>query len=510
MRLSALIGDIDTEAMGIKIIGMEGDVEVSSISLDSRELAGPGALFAALPGELSDGYDYIDEALSAGAVCVLAEKVKEGAAVPQIIASDARGALASISETFYGAPSKNMRLVGITGTNGKTTISYIIESIFLASGLKCGVIGTVNCRYDDRVLESAHTTPESLDLSSLMADMLAGNVSHVVIEVSSHALVQKRADGCRFSSAVFTNLTHEHLDYHHSMEDYFKSKARLFKELMKEDGTSVVNIDDKWGSSLADEISDVITYSITQRADIYPKEYAVTKDGITAIIDTPSGELKIESALVGEYNLSNIMAAIGAALSLGIDIKAIRAGISALERVPGRLEVIGESEDTEAPRFIVDYAHTADALKTVLSALRKITKGRIITVFGCGGDRDAAKRPLMGEAATSLSDISIITTDNPRGEDPGKIIGDIEAGIKDVRRFEAGKQTPEKGYMVLAERRDAIRRAVALASVNDTVLVAGKGHEDYQLVGSKSFSFDDREELRLALKDHSASSGIRH
>jgi UDP-N-acetylmuramoyl-L-alanyl-D-glutamate--2,6-diaminopimelate ligase len=510
LRLSTLIEDIDTVAAGLKIIGMEGDVEVSSISLDSRELGGPGALFAALPGELSDGYDYIEDALSAGAVCVLAEKVKEDANVPQIIVSDARAALASISETFYGSPASKMRLVGITGTNGKTTTSYIIESIFLAAGLKCGVIGTVNCRYDDLVLESAHTTPESLDLSSLMADMFASNVSHVVIEVSSHALTQKRADGCRFSSAVFTNLTHEHLDYHHSMENYFESKARLFKELMKENGTPVVNIDDKWGCALAGKISDVITYSITQRADIYPKEYAVAKDGITAILNTPSGELKIESALVGEYNLSNIMAAIGAALSLGIDVKAISAGISALERVPGRLEVVGESEEIEAPRFIVDYAHTADALKTVLSALRKITKGRIITVFGCGGDRDAAKRPLMGEAATSLSDISIITTDNPRSEEPAKIIEDIEAGIKGVRRFNTGEQTPEKGYMVLAERRDAIRRAVALASANDTVLVAGKGHEDYQLVGDKSFSFDDREELKLALKEHSASSGVHH
>jgi UDP-N-acetylmuramoyl-L-alanyl-D-glutamate--2,6-diaminopimelate ligase len=404
-----------------------------------------------------------------------------------------------------------MNLVGITGTNGKTTISYIIESIFQAAGLKCGVIGTVNCRYDDVVLESAHTTPESIDLSSMMADMLAAGVSHVVIEVSSHALKQKRADGCRFSSAVFTNLTHEHLDYHHTMENYFESKARLFRELMREDGTPVLNIDDNWGSALAGELAEAITYSLTQDADICVKDFAAAKDGMTATLKTPKGELKIESALIGEYNLSNIMAAIGTTLSLGVDVEAITSGIEALKRVPGRLEVIdGDEDESSAPRFLVDYAHTADALSHVLNALRKVTGGRLITVFGCGGDRDAEKRPLMGKAATSLSDISIITSDNPRGEDPVKIIEDIEAGVEDVRRYGAGEEIEGPGFLVIAERRDAIRRAVALAGVNDTVLVAGKGHEDYQLVGERSHHFDDREELRSALKERSASAGARH
>ncbi len=487
------------------------DVEVSSISLDSRKLGGSRALFAALPGEVTDGYDYIDDAISLGAICVLAERVKEGAQVPQIIATDARAALASISERFYGSPSKGMDLVGITGTNGKTTTSYIIESIFKAAGLKCGVIGTVNYRYNDTVQTSSRTTPESIDLSAMMADMLEAKVSHVVVEVSSHALKQKRVDGCRFSSAVFTNLTREHLDYHSSMENYFESKTRLFKELMKEGGVPVVNIDDRWGCALADELSDVTTYSLKSDADICPKEFIVAKDGISATLQTPKGELKIKSALVGEYNLSNIMAAVGAALSLGIDLKAISSGIEALDNVPGRLEVVGErEEDKTAPRFMVDYAHTADALSNVLRTLRKVTRGRVITVFGCGGDRDAGKRPLMGEAALALSDIAIITTDNPRGEDPAKIIEDIIAGISGVERFEADDEVPEQGYMVIVERREAIRRAVALAGANDTVLVAGKGHEDYQIVGEVSHHFDDREELRLALRERSASAGVRH
>ncbi len=511
MRLSALIEDIDTRAVGLEVIGMDEDVEVRSISLDSRELKGPGALFAALPGELADGFDYIDEAVTLGAVCVLAEKVKEGLGVPQIIATDARAALASISETFYGAPSARMSVVGITGTNGKTTTSYIIESIFKAAGLKCGVIGTVNYRYNDIVLKSDHTTPESIEFSALMNDMAEAGVSHVIVEVSSHALTQKRADGCRFSTAVFTNLTHEHLDYHHSMENYFMSKKRLFEELMKEDGVPVVNIDDKWGSALAEEFPTAITYSLKEEADIYPKEYAAAKGGIAATLNTPAGMLKVESALIGEYNLSNIMAAVGTAISLGIDFKAISSGINALERVPGRLDAVeGDKDALTAPRFLVDYAHTADALTRVLKALRKITRGRLITVFGCGGDRDAEKRPLMGEAATSLSDITIITSDNPRGEDPVKIIEDIEAGLAGIRRFEASDETLDHGYTVIVERRDAIRRAVALAGTNDTVLVAGKGHEDYQLIGESSLSFDDKEELAQAISDHSASAGARH
>ena len=512
MRLSALIEGMDKGAEGLEIIDMDGDVEISSITLDSREIKGPNTLFAALPGELADGFDYIDEAVSLGAVCVLAEREKEGlVGVPQIIASDARAVLASISETFYGAPSKKMSIVGITGTNGKTTTSYIIESIFKEAGINCGVIGTVNYRYNDIVLKSGRTTPESPELSALMNDMAEADVSHVVVEVSSHALNQKRADGCRFSAAVFTNLTHEHLDYHHSMENYFMSKKRLFAELMKEDGTPVVNIDDQWGSALAEEFPNALTYSLTKEADIHPSEYEVANGGIRATLNTPAGTLKVESPLIGEYNLSNIMAAVGTTISLGIDLKAISSGINALERIPGRLDVVsGDKDALEAPRFLVDYAHTADALTRVLRALRKITRGRLITVFGCGGDRDAEKRPLMGEAAANLSDITIITSDNPRGEDPVKIIEDIEAGLSGASRFEVSDKTPGHGYTVIVDRRDAIRRAVAIAGTNDTVLVAGKGHEDYQLIGENSLSFDDKEELAQAISAHQASAGARH
>ena len=505
MRLSALIEGMDREALGMEVLGME-DVEIGSISFNSSNIERDGgALFAALPGVDRDGYDYIDDALSRGAACVLAARAKAGLNVPQIICADPRAALAYISESFYGSPAEKMELVGITGTNGKTTTSYLVESILKAAGLKCGVIGTVNYRYGDKVLSAARTTPESTELSALMNEMNLADVSHLVMEVSSHAVAQKRAEACRFTTAIFTNLTHEHLDYHHTMEKYFEDKARLFKELMKEGGVPVVNIDDKWGKELAASLEGARTYSLKEGADIYPTEYSIDTAGIRATLSTPKGRVEIESALIGEYNLANIMAAVGAVEALGIDSGVISKGISALKRIPGRLDPVDIAGAKEgAPRFLVDYAHTADALERVLEALTKITKGRIITVFGCGGDRDAGKRPLMGEVATRLSDVTVITSDNPRGEDPLKIIGDIVAGLGGIKIFDEGAEVSGRGYMVIADRREAIRKVVALAKDNDTVLIAGKGHEDYQIVGGKVLRFDDREELIEAINERSA------
>jgi UDP-N-acetylmuramoyl-L-alanyl-D-glutamate--2,6-diaminopimelate ligase len=330
----------------------------------------------------------------------------------------------------------------------------------------------------------------------------------VVIEVSSHALAQKRTDACRFSTAIFTNLTHEHLDYHHSMENYFDAKARLFKKLMKEGGVAVVNIDDTWGRALLASLKEARTYSLKKKADIYPKEYSAKATGITAALHTPEGAVEIESELLGEYNLLNIMAAVGAAQALGIDNEVIKGGIAALKRIPGRLDLVKAKETHKAaPRFLVDYAHTADALERVLTALRKITKGRLITVFGCGGDRDTEKRPLMGEVSARLSDITIITSDNPRGEDPVKIIEDIEAGLKGVAKFDDGVKISGSGYMVIRERREAINKAVALACDHDTVLIAGKGHEDYQIIGRERLKFDDFDELARAVNARAASAG---
>ncbi|MEE9543220.1 MAG: UDP-N-acetylmuramoyl-L-alanyl-D-glutamate--2,6-diaminopimelate ligase [Thermodesulfobacteriota bacterium] len=508
VRLSALIEGIDKEVLGMEVIGND-DVEVSSISLDSREVQ-PGALFAALPGLESDGFDYIDDALAKGAASILAERASEGLGVAQIIASDPRAVLAHISERFYGSPAEQMSLVGVTGTNGKTTTAFLVESILKEAALKCGVIGTVNYRYNGKVLNAKRTTPESTELSALMAEMVAANVTHAVIEVSSHALAQKRADACRFIAAIFTNLTHEHLDYHETMEDYFEAKARLFSELMKKGGVAVINVDDSFGVSLADTLDGALTYSLKEGAGIFPNKYSITAAGISAALNTPEGTLNIESSLIGAYNLSNIMAAVGAALSLGIESAVISKGISALKRIPGRLDRVGVEESRAgAPRFYVDYAHTADALERVLETLKSITEGRLITVFGCGGDRDTEKRPLMGEAAARLSDITIITSDNPRGEDPVKIIEDIEAGIKGVKKFDVALEFSGHGYAVITERREAIEKAVESAGDHDTVLIAGKGHEDYQLIGEKRLKFDDFDELSRAISARAASANAR-
>jgi UDP-N-acetylmuramoyl-L-alanyl-D-glutamate--2,6-diaminopimelate ligase len=503
--LSALIEGIDKEAFEMEIIGME-DVGISSISLDSRGIE-RGALFAALPGVDHDGYDYIDDATRNGAASVLAERAREELSVPQIVVNDSRAALAFISERFYGSPAAHLKLVGVTGTNGKTTTAYLVESIIKEAGLNCGVIGTVNYRYNDKVLSAERTTPESAELSGLMADMVASKVTHAVLEVSSHALSQKRTEACRFSSAVFTNLTHEHLDYHETMENYYSAKARLFTDLMAEGGVAVVNIDDSFGARLADSLKGACTFSLKEGAEIYPKEFFFASDGITATLNTPAGAVAIESELIGEYNLSNIMAAVGATTALGIDSEVISRGISALKRIPGRLEPVSSGDNRkEAPRFFVDYAHTADALTRVLESLRPITKGRLITVFGCGGDRDTEKRPLMGAASARLSDVTIITSDNPRSEDPEKIIEDIEVGLSNVKKFNEGTGFSGRGYEVIVERREAIRKAVASAKDNDTVLIAGKGHEDYQLIGTKTLNFDDRAELASAISSLAASA----
>ena len=393
-----------------------------------------------------------------------------------------------------------MELVGITGTNGKTTISYLIEAILKEAGKNCGVIGTVNYRYNDKVIDGAHTTPESTQLSALMADMVAEKVTHAVVEVSSHALSQKRTEGCRFASAIFTNLTHEHLDYHETMENYYEAKARLFTELMDEGGVPVINFDDEWGARLARSLKRATTFSLEEGALIFPENVEITADSIGATVNTPEGQLEINSSLVGEYNLSNILAAIGAAQALGIDNETIAKGIASVKRIPGRLDRVSAGDErTKATSFFVDYAHTPDALERVLETLGKITKGRLITVFGCGGDRDADKRALMGEISARLSDITIITSDNPRSEEPKKIIEDIEAGFKGVEKADECLELSGRGYVVHADRREAIEKAVECAKEEDTVLVAGKGHEDYQLVGKKRLSFDDYAELKAAL-----------
>lgn len=509
MRLSEIISLVGADAAlaGGRLNG--GDAfEITGLSIDSRELKGKALsgniLFAALPGEHADGRNFAAEAVKMGAVCVLAEGPVHGIDAPQIIVKDARAALSRISDALYGHPSKRLCTIGVTGTNGKTTTTYLLESILNEVGTP-GVLGTINYRYKGLVFDAPHTTPEAHELQATLARMADAGVTHCVMEVSSHSIFQKRVNDIAFDAAVYTNLTPEHLDFHGTMERYFDAKSLLFKKLLKKKGASIINIDCPWGRRLDAGLDDkVIRYSLSSHcADVYPLEYRLGPDGTQAEVMTPQGALSIDSGLVGEYNLYNTLAAVAASVALDIDATAVIRGVRNLKNVPGRLEKIVPEG---AARFIayVDYAHTGDALERAITALTRIKRGRIITVFGCGGNRDRTKRPKMGEIATRLSDISIITSDNPRDEDPLEIIKEIEAGIKGVRRFSPEAEATG-GYAVMPERAEAIKKAVFLARDDDTILVAGKGHEDYQIVKGIKHHFSDFESLRSAIGEREKS-----
>lgn len=493
-----------------------GEVIITGVSNDSRTVkdfkggaGNSGPIFAAVPGDHVDGHDFIEEAVADGAVCVLSERRMTGVDVPQLVVKDARKALAVVSAVFYGEPTMHMTVVGVTGTNGKTTTAYIIESIFKAAGFNTGVIGTVNYRFGGRTLPASHTTPESPELQRTLKEMRDSGVTHCVMEVSSHALAQGRVDGCRFDAAVFTNLTHEHLDYHHTMEDYFRAKSLLYG-LLKDgvEGRAIVNVDDPWGRKLVKGLDAPLTYGLKSGPGVYPMDYTVAADGTRAEVHTPRwGVIKLSTPLIGEYNLQNVLASVAATSALGVGPDAIREGVEGLKRVPGRLEKV-EASGTIGFTGYVDYAHTGDALQRALCELNRIIEGegrRIITVFGCGGDRDRTKRPEMGRAAVANSSLTIITSDNPRSEDPFSIIEGIEEGVRGlqgVKRYFPGDTAESingKGYMVVPERGEAIRKAVSLADDGDVILVAGKGHEDYQIVKGVRHHFDDLETIKEAM-----------
>ena len=493
------------EGLGCVLKGDENTV-VTGITYDSREVRQEGMLFAAIKGEHSDGYDHIAGAVRLGARSVLTER-ESLEEVAQVVTDDLRGVLARLSERFYGSPASELTLIGITGTNGKTTTAYLIESILKEAGIGSGLMGTINYRYGAVALPAERTTPEAPDLSRLLSEMVAAGITHTILEVSSHALKQKRVDGLSFSVALFTNLTHEHLDYHVTMEDYFSSKARLFFELIEEGGVAVVNLDDPYGERLARELDGPITYSLDKGAGatFFPKSFELTSDGIDAVIATPEGVVEVRSSLVGEYNLSNILASLATASALGIDLDTAATAVAGLSSVAGRVQRV-EVEGVVFPfDAYVDYAHTPDALARVMAALKAVTKGRLITVFGCGGDRDRTKRSEMGSAAIKISEVVIITSDNPRSEEPLKIIADIELGMTDAEKVEKDAEDSSVGYMVITDRREAIKKAVAIAREADTVLIAGKGHEVCQIVGSEKHRFDDMEELIAAINERYGS-----
>lgn len=499
MKLNGLI-----EGLAMHQISGSTSEEIFGIAFNSKEVE-PGFLFAAIKGATHNGHDFISEAIHRGAKTIIAETVPDAQCeVTWITVPDTRIALAQVAAKFLNDPSLALKVVGITGTNGKTTTSYLLESIFRAAGYNPGVIGTINYRFGNIVRQSPNTTPESLEIQKLLAHMVKEKVSHVAMEVSSHALDQNRVEGVNFAVGVFTNLTPEHLDYHGTMEEYTQSKAKLFscfldRSKIAGEKFAVLNQDDPQTSYFRSHTSvSIIPYGMGNDVDITIEEAQVFQEGIRGTLKTPRGDIKFASSLFGRFNLYNIMAAAGAAICLDTPLEAIRAGIENFISVPGRMERIGQERNFT---ILVDYAHTPDALEKALFSLRELEPQRIITVFGCGGDRDRKKRPMMGEIAAQLSDLVVITSDNPRTERPEAIIAEIEGGVKSagLEKISLSESAYRKGYFTVVDRFEAIQAALQMAKRGDIVLVAGKGHEDYQIIGKERVPFDDREKIKEAL-----------
>jgi UDP-N-acetylmuramoyl-L-alanyl-D-glutamate--2,6-diaminopimelate ligase len=478
----------------VPVVSMTADpaIDITAVVADSR-LAKAGALFVAIPGLQTDGAKFIDMAVSKGAVAVI------GTAAPaSIVVEDPRAALALVAANFYGRPAERLSLVGVTGTSGKTTTTKMIESVFDADGKPVGLIGTIEYRAGDERLTADRTTPDAVVLQQWFARMADAGVRHAVMEVSSHALALKRTYGVKFATAIFTNLSRDHFDFHKDFEDYFAAKRILFDQIDRTKKTAIVNTDDEYGRRLANEMGDAaVTFGRNSDADIHPADgFVIDVSGLHGVVKTPEGDVRIESNLLGLPNLYNWLGAIGAALAVGISIETIERGIRNLESVRGRFERVSIDADGELPTVIVDYAHKPDALEKLLQAVRELAGNRrLVLVMGCGGDRDKGKRPQMGEIAARLADETILTSDNPRSEEPSAILDDIERGLG------GGKQ-----YLRIVDRREAINRAIDRSNAGSVIVIAGKGHETYQVIGDQIVHFDDREEAELALKKRHAKA----
>jgi UDP-N-acetylmuramoyl-L-alanyl-D-glutamate--2,6-diaminopimelate ligase len=513
-RRKATGGDASRVKTGAQSAGRgsegQGDVEIGSIHYRAQEVL-PGGLFVAIRGQSADGHDYVQTAVERGACAVVVQRevdLSPGSDAVVVRVPDTRRALADLAARFYHNPSEHMILVGITGTNGKTTTSYLLESMLVQAGCNVGVIGTINYRYGGRTFTNPVTTPESADLQRILAEMRLQGVSHVILEVSSHAIALHRIQNCWFDVAVFTNLSQDHLDFHGDMAAYWACKKRLFTQYLKtgpkaDHASAVINCDDARGQELSAELDlPVITVGRAVGSLVTARRALWDLKGIRTEIVTPAGDLALASPLVGRHNLANLMCAVGVGISLGIDVTHIRAGLEAVAAVPGRLERV----NSDTGRFVyVDYAHTPDALDNALATLRAMTSNRLICVFGCGGDRDKAKRPQMGEIAARHSDLCVVTSDNPRREDPMEIIRQIVTGTRriterEISAAELSRAIDTKAYIVEPDRRRAIELGIRAAGPRDTVLIAGKGHEDYQIVGTEKFRFDDRIEAQKAMR----------
>ncbi len=497
MALRALLAGWE----GVEVRGA-ADPEVTVITADSRAVV-PGALFVAVRGVHDDGHRFLQDAVARGAVAIAGdvrtavENVDGPPGLVKILVADARPWLGRVAARWYGDPSHHLGVVGVTGTNGKTTTTYLIRAIFEASGRRTGLLGTVSYVVGDETRPASHTTPDAVNLQALLAEMIGGGVTDVVMEVSSHALAQDRTAGCAFDVGVFTNLTQDHLDFHRTMAAYATAKRRLFESLGEPSPKSrpkmaLVNRDDpQWEVMMRASRVPVWTYGLTPTADIYPESVESTVHGTRCRVVTPRGRFDLTSPLVGSYNLSNLLAALGVGVSQELPREAVREGIARMGRVPGRFEKVEAGQDFTV---VVDYAHTEDALRRVLTVARDLCAGRLITVFGCGGDRDPGKRAPMGRVAGGLSDLVILTSDNPRSEDPMAIIVAVEEGIREgltARTPTRPSAFSSQPYLTLPDRREAIERAVYTAERGDLIVIAGKGHEDYQIIGSQRLPFDD-------------------
>lgn len=478
---------------GATRIGAPGaNPRIGGLAYDSRQ-AGPGDLFLCVRGLKSDGLRFLPDAAARGAVAAVIESDAPNLPVPALLVPSVRDAMPIIAAAFHGHPSRKLSLIGVTGTNGKTTTTYLIEAIARAAGMGTGVIGTIGARINDEMLPGDRTTPEAPDLQALLARM-AGAAANagmaVAMEVSSHALDLKRTAGCEFDAAVFTNLTQDHLDYHGTLEAYFAAKALLFTEYPRSSRkafTGVLNVDDPYGGRLAAMCAGrVVTCAVEREADLRAGQIEASPKGISFRLNTPDGDFPVRLRIGGLFNVYNSLGAMGAARALGIPWETILPALEAAPGVPGRFESVDLGQEFSV---IVDYAHSPDGLENVLRAGRALDPRRIITVFGCGGDRDRTKRPIMGRIAAELSDRVVVTSDNPRTEEADAIINEILAGIP------PGAVALES----VVDRREAIRRAVFAAETGDLVVIAGKGHEDYQIFADRTVHFDDREEARGAI-----------
>ena len=481
MKLSELISGLDK----IETIG-DLSSDVVSIEYDSKRVK-HGSLFIAIPGLIFDGNVFIQEAVRKGAAAIVTDKPESKANIPTVLVPDTRKAMAVIADKFYDSPQNSLMMTALTGTNGKTTTAYMIKSIFDACGVGCGLIGTIEHIVGEETIVSVNTTPESPEIHSFLSRMIKANQNACVMEVSSHALALSRVHGIRFRAVAFTNISRDHLDFHGDFENYLDAKSLLFSDLSG-DSTAVVNLDDPHSEHIINVSrgGKVLTFGFNKGCDIYPVYFELKTRGSKVVLSTPSGEMNFALSISGKFNIYNAMAATGIGLVCGFPTDTIVRGLETLKSIRGRYEIIDEGQDFAV---IIDYAHSPDALERILSSARELTKGRLISVFGCGGDRDKGKRPQMGEISTRLADYTIITSDNPRTENPEDIISDILEGINDTAKFKT-----------LSDREKGIEEALKDAEPGDTVVIAGKGHENYQIIGDKKYHFDDAESVRRLIK----------